>query len=51
MQICTDKIDCDEAADGAQALEKVKACGADNPYILVFMDLNMPVMNGFESSK
>ena len=40
-----------EAADGAAALEKVKACGADNPYILVFMDLNMPVMNGFESSK
>ena len=51
VTICTDKIDCDEAADGAQALEKVKACGEDNPYILVFMDLNMPVMNGFESSK
>ena len=51
MQICTDKIDCDEAADGAEALAKVKACGDNNPYILVFMDLNMPVMNGFESSK
>ena len=51
MSICTDKIDCDEAADGAEALQKVKDCGADNPYILIFMDLNMPVMNGFDSSK
>ena len=51
MQICTDKIDCDEAADGAQALKMVKDYGADNPYILVFMDLNMPVMDGFQSSK
>ena len=51
VQICGDKIDCDEAADGAQALKKVTDYSADNPYILVFMDLNMPVMNGFESSK
>ena len=50
-QICSDKIECVEARDGAEAVSKVKGYGDDNPFILVFMDLNMPVMDGFESSK
>ena len=51
LQICTDKIECVEAKDGAEAIAKVKEYGDANPFILVFMDLNMPVMDGFEASK
>ena len=51
LQICTDKIECVEAKDGAEAIAKVKEYGDTNPFILVFMDLNMPVMDGFEASK
>ena len=48
--VCKEKIDTEEANNGSDAVEKVKAYGDDNPFILVFMDLNMPVMDGFEAS-
>jgi two-component system chemotaxis response regulator CheY len=38
---------CEEAADGAQAVEKYSACTPD----LVIMDITMPNMDGIESLK
>jgi CheY-like chemotaxis protein len=49
-------IDIDEASNGAIALQKYKdlfmsSCGCENrTYSLIFMDLQMPVMGGEESS-
>lgn len=40
----------DVASDGAQAVEKVRHCG-DNPYDLILMDIQMPVMDGIEAAK
>lgn len=38
---------CDSAADGAAALEKIKAAIDDGqPYSLVFTDINMPRIDG-----
>mgnify|MGYP002826177657 FL=1 len=38
---------CDIAEDGQQALDAVKT----NPYGMVFMDCQMPVMDGYESTR
>lgn len=39
----------DEATDGKQGLEMLQAAtAAQKPYSVVFSDLNMPRMNGFE---
>ena len=49
-------IDIDEASNGAIALKMykdhlMKPCGCENrTYSLIFMDLQMPVMGGMESS-
>jgi len=40
----------DVAADGAEAVEKVRRSGSD-PYDLILMDIQMPVMNGIEATK
>lgn len=40
-----------EAYDGQQALDAVTKFGNDNPFTLVIMDLCMPVMDGYDSSK
>lgn len=39
----------DQARDGLEALEAVQR--ATEPYDIVFMDLSMPVMDGFESTR
>jgi len=38
---------CDTAYNGAEAVRLVKA---GTNYKLIFMDINMPVMDGFEAS-
>jgi two-component system sensor histidine kinase/response regulator len=37
----------DEAYNGEQAVQKVLQTGPNNYYKLIFMDCNMPKMNGF----
>lgn len=46
-----EKEDYQEAFDGKQALDAVKSFGNDNPFVVILMDLTMPTMDGFESSK
>ena len=41
----------DEAEDGAVALEKVLTTRTDNPYDVIFMDYQMPVMDGPTAAK
>ena len=40
-----------EAYDGQQALDAVTKCGMDNPFTMIIMDLGMPVMDGYDSSR
>jgi two-component system chemotaxis response regulator CheY len=40
-------VQIDEAGDGVAALKALKTA-AQNPYDLVFLDLNMPVMDGMK---
>src|SRR5439155_13995343 len=47
LALATDGIPCDEAADGAVALERLAA----TPYDLVLLDIDMPTMNGLEVLK
>src|SRR5947207_12475986 len=42
---------CEEAADGSIALEKLAAEEQKQPFDLMLLDLNMPVMNGLECVK
>ena len=41
------KVKIDEAANGREALERA----AENHYDLIIMDLNMPLMNGYEAAE
>ena len=43
--------DFKKAMDGQQALDIVKSFGLENPFTFILMDLTMPVMDGFQSSK
>ncbi|AEE18471.1 hybrid sensor histidine kinase/response regulator [Dokdonia sp. 4H-3-7-5] len=38
---------CDTASDGLEAIERVKV----NKYDIILMDINMPIMNGYEASE
>lgn len=40
-------VSVDEAGDGVAALKKIKMAAAQ-PYSLVFLDLNMPVLDGMK---
>lgn len=44
-------LDPDTAFDGHQAVEKFKESCKCCPYRLIFMDINMPVMDGHEATK
>ena len=44
------KVDVDTAENGKVAYEKIKNT-SPNHYDLVFMDIQMPVMNGYEATK
>ncbi|RHP32358.1 ATP-binding protein [Lachnotalea sp. AF33-28] len=43
-------LEVEEAADGQQALERFRKV-PDGWYDLIFMDIQMPVMNGYEAAK
>lgn len=47
--VAREKVQYDCAVNGAEAVAKFTC--ASPPYDLVFMDINMPVMNGFEATK
>ena len=42
---------CERAENGKVALEKIEEVGRDEPYDLIFMDIQMPVMNGLEATR
>eukprot|EP01042_Synura_sphagnicola_P001701 gene1701-1995_t len=42
---------CDKASDGLQALEAVERRVESNPYDVIFMDSNMPNMDGLTATK
>ncbi|GLS91120.1 hypothetical protein GCM10007916_21890 [Psychromonas marina] len=42
---------CDVAEDGLQALNTLKQASKETPYQLIFMDCQMPVMDGYESTE
>ncbi|MGN9056944.1 response regulator [Bariatricus sp. HCP28S3_A7] len=44
------KFRTDTAENGARAVEKVKA-SLEDPYDIIFMDVQMPVMNGYEATR
>ncbi len=44
------KFSCDEAVNGKMAVEMVRARSHDR-YAIIFMDINMPVMDGVEATK
>jgi signal transduction histidine kinase/CheY-like chemotaxis protein/HAMP domain-containing protein len=41
----------DFAKNGQEALEKIKASGRPSSYCMVFMDLQMPIMDGFTATQ
>ena len=49
-----DKLGCitDKASNGKQGIEMINRSAVDGqPYDIIFMDANMPVMNGYEATK
>jgi signal transduction histidine kinase/DNA-binding response OmpR family regulator len=47
----TTGISVEFAVNGKEAVDKVKNSGIPSKYCLVFMDIQMPVMNGYEASQ
>jgi CheY-like chemotaxis protein len=44
-------LDCDMVADGKQALDILRNSAHDKPYTLVFMDCQMPVLDGYATTE
>lgn len=44
-------LDCDIAENGAEALLSLNECDPQSPYTLIFMDCQMPVMDGYEATQ
>ena len=51
MIITSQNLKADEAFNGLEAYKKVQTSFRWCPYKLVFMDINMPVMDGLESAR
>lgn len=45
-----EEVECEIASDGKEALEKFESA-APGRYDLIFMDVQMPIMNGYEATK
>lgn len=45
-----EEVQCDIAEDGKQALEKFEQ-SAEGQYDIIFMDVQMPIMNGYEATR
>jgi CheY-like chemotaxis protein len=43
-------ITVDVANDGSAAVDRIREC-ADNPYDIIFMDIQMPKMNGYDATR
>ena len=52
--LLTNKVDPQRhnhhAYNGLHAVEQVRAQSNDNPYHLIFMDCNMPIMDGYQAT-
>jgi two-component system sensor histidine kinase/response regulator len=45
------KVRLSTARNGQEAIEKIRNCQEDCMYDIIFMDCNMPIMDGYEASK
>ena len=45
------EVSCDRAENGKIAYELIKADEFESPYDLIFMDIQMPVMNGLDATR
>ena len=45
------EIVCERAVNGKEALDIIKEERYENPYDLIFMDIQMPVMNGLDATR
>ena len=50
-QLQTLDLNCDVAGNGIEALQALKQCPENAPYHLIFMDCQMPDMDGYEATQ